>query len=68
MRELNDLIENPRIGGSLALLRKIRGEGKIPTNEKLRNFRDEIESDIKYITGKIKTKIGYELPDGIKRT
>ena len=68
MRELNDLIEDPRKGASLVLIRKIKGEGKIPTNEKLRNFRDEIENDIRYITTKIKNKIGYSLPDGIKRT
>lgn len=66
MQELNDLIEDPRKSGSIALIRKVRGESKLPTNEILRNFRDDIEADIKYVTWKIKQKIGFELPDGLK--
>lgn len=67
MRLLNEIIEDPRKGGSLALIRKIRGESKVPTNEILRDFRDEIEDDyIKKATNRIKSKLGFRLPDGLK--
>jgi len=63
---LNELIEDPRKSGSLILIRKIRGESKLPTNEVLRDFRDDIEADIKYVSWKIRYKLGFKLPDGLK--
>lgn len=67
MRLLNEAIEDPRKGGSLALIMKIKGESKVPTNEVLRDFRDEIEDDyIDKAVNRIKGKLGFKLPDGLK--
>jgi len=67
MQLLIDLVEDPRKAGSIALIRKIKGESKIPTSEYYDDVLHEIEADLKYVDWKLKRKIGFDLPDGIKR-
>lgn len=66
MQFLIELVEDPRKSGSIALIRKIKGESKIPANEYYSTLLEEIEDDIKYINWKLKRKLGFGLPDGLK--
>ena len=67
MKLLDEIIYYPSKYGYYALIARIKGESKPPTSIELLRFKEDIEDDIKYIIGKIRRKLGFGLPDGIKR-
>ncbi|MGD9276343.1 MAG: hypothetical protein PVJ67_04170 [Candidatus Pacearchaeota archaeon] len=66
MQFLIELVEDPRKAGSIALIKKIKGESRIPTNEYYDDLLHDIEDDIKYTHWKLRKGLGFKLPDGLK--
>ena len=68
MNLLTDLINNPERFGTFILLNKLKNaESKAPTNVNLLKFKINMENEIRRISRKIERKLGFGLPDGIKR-
>lgn len=67
MAILEDLIENPLKYGSFILLHKLKNESKPPTNIDMLKFKINMEWEIRRISRKIERKLGFQLPDGIKK-
>ena len=65
---LNELVQNPAKYGAFLVIRKIKNsKSKIPLNIKLFDFRSEIDKEIRELSYKILSKLGFfDLPDGIK--
>ena len=64
---LNEIIRNPARIGYIAVLSKVKPQGREIINLRLLDFKRDIENDIREIERKILRKIGFDkLPDGIK--
>jgi len=66
---LADFVENPERFGSFIILTKSKNPRyKIPTNVNLLDFKIKMEGEIIKTSRKIERILGFELPDGMKRT
>jgi hypothetical protein len=67
MNILEDMVTNPERFGAFILLQKIKSnKSKVPTNINLLSFKIKMEKEIRTINRKIKRKLGFELPSGLK--
>ena len=65
---LDELAKNPRKVGWIIMLRKARGESRVPVNLNLIDFKAEIDAELKDVIYKIRKKLGWydDLPGGLK--
>ena len=68
MNLLEDMVENPKCFSAFIVLRGLKSfESKLPTKINLLKFKIRMEAEIRRVSRKIERKLGFELPDGIKR-
>ncbi len=67
MNILDELIYYPGNPVDDEYLNKPANESREPTSIELLSFKIKMERDIRTISRKIERKIGFELPDGIKK-
>ena len=68
MNLLSDMVNNPQKFGTLILLHRLKSsKSKPPTNINLLDFKIRMEAEIRKTSRKIERKLGFELPDGIKK-
>jgi len=66
---LTDLVENPEKFGAYIMVMKVKNQKyKLPTNINLLDFKIKMEKEVIKTAWKIERILGFELPDGIKRT
>ncbi|MBC8485984.1 MAG: hypothetical protein H8D45_08085 [Bacteroidetes bacterium] len=56
---LDDMIQNPRRNATLSLIKRIKGDSKVPIDVYLHDYRSDVDKRIRGIAREILKKIKY---------